>query len=99
MTGLFFIVGPTATGKSEIAADVALKIDAEVVNADAFQIYEGFPILSAKPDPKTLTRVPHHLIGTMSILQEMNAEIFRKMAIAAISDIHARRKSAIVCGG
>ena len=78
MKNVFFIVGPTATGKSEIAADVAREINAEIVNADAFQIYEGFEILSAKPDAATLVKASHHLIGALSILQEMNAEIFRR---------------------
>jgi len=50
MTRAFFIVGPTATGKSEIAADVACEVGAEIVNADAFQIYRGLDLLAAKPD-------------------------------------------------
>jgi tRNA A37 N6-isopentenylltransferase MiaA len=99
MNGVFFIVGPTAIGKSEVAADVARDIKAEIVNADAFQIYEGFEILSAKPDPTALAKVPHHLIGTMSILQEMNAEKFRRAASQAIQQIQARGKLAIVVGG
>ncbi len=99
MTGVFFIVGPTATGKSEIAADVAQALDAEIVNADAFQIYEGFPVLSAKPDEATLRKAPHHLVGTTSILQEMNAEKFRCAALDAISEIRSRGKLAIVAGG
>ena len=99
MRGVFFIVGPTATGKSEIAADVAREVDGEIVNADAFQIYEGFDLLSAKPDAATLAKAPHHLIGTMSILEDMNAEKFRRMALSVIQDIHARGKLAIVAGG
>ncbi len=99
MTGVFFIVGPTATGKSGLAADVASQIGAEVVNGDAFQIYEGFPILSAKPDTTTLARVPHHLIGTISISEEMNAEKFRQAANGAIEEIHFRGRPAIVSGG
>ena len=99
MRGVFFIVGPTATGKSEIAADVARELNAEIVSADAFQIYRGLDLLSAKPDAGTLTKVPHHLIGTMSILEEMNAEKFRKLALQAISEIHSRGKLAIVVGG
>src|SRR6266576_3192069 len=54
MKQTFFIVGPTATGKSEIAAEVAREIDAEIVSADAFQIYGGLDLLSAKPDPANL---------------------------------------------
>ncbi|HEX4638941.1 MAG TPA: tRNA (adenosine(37)-N6)-dimethylallyltransferase MiaA [Chthoniobacterales bacterium] len=96
---VFFIVGPTATGKSDIAADIAQRFDAEIVSADAFQIYHGFDLLSAKPDALTLAKVPHHLIGTMSILEEMNAAKFRTLALTAIHEIHSRGKMAIVAGG
>jgi tRNA dimethylallyltransferase len=99
LKGVFFIVGPTAAGKSVIAAEVVREVDAEIISADAFQIYRGFPLLTAKPDSATLAKTPHHLIGTMSILEEMNAEKFRKVALQTIADIHARRKSAIVVGG
>jgi tRNA dimethylallyltransferase len=99
MRDVFFIVGPTATGKSELAADVARELNAEIVSADAFQIYRGLDLLSAKPDAATLSRVPHHLIGSLSILEEMNADKFRKLALQAISDIHSRGKLAIVVGG
>src|SRR5256714_9646853 len=99
MHGVFFIVGPTATGKSEIAADVAHGLNAEIVSADAFQIYRGLDLLTAKPDAVTMAKVPHHLIGTMSILEQMNAEKFRKLALGAISEIHSRGKLAIVVGG
>jgi tRNA dimethylallyltransferase len=99
MRGVFFTVGPTATGKSEIAADVARELGAEIVSADAFQIYRGLDLLTAKPDTATRGKVPHHLIGAMSILEEMNAEKFRKLALGAISEIHSRGKPAIVAGG
>jgi tRNA dimethylallyltransferase len=99
MRDVFFIVGPTATGKSEIAADVARELDAEIVSADAFQIYRGLDLLTAKPDAATLGKAPHHLIGTMSILEEMNAEKFRKLALQTISEIHSRGKLAVVAGG
>jgi tRNA dimethylallyltransferase len=99
MRGVFFIVGPTATGKSDIAAEVAHSIDAEVISADAFQIYQGFEILSAKPSASILAKVPHHLIGTMPIHEEMNAEKFRREASRAINQIHARGKIALVVGG
>ncbi len=93
------MVGPTATGKSDLAADVARELDAEIVSADAFQIYRGFDLLTAKPDHAILAKVPHHLVGTVSILEEMNAEKFRKLALQAISEIHSRGKLAIVVGG
>ena len=99
MKNVFFIVGPTATGKSEIAADVAQEFDAEIVSADAFQIYRGQNLLTAKPGAQTFAKVPHHLVGTMSILAEMNAEKFRRLARRAVDEIHLRRKLAIVVGG
>ncbi len=99
MKKVFFIVGPTATGKSEIAAEVARELDAEIVSADAFQVYRGFDLLTAKPDAASLAKVPHHLIGTMSVLEELSAEKFRKLASQTIAEIHSRGKAAIVAGG
>jgi tRNA dimethylallyltransferase len=99
MKGVFFIVGPTATGKSDLAADVALRVDAEIVSADAFQIYKGLDLLTAKPDAATLVMVPHHLIGVASLTEEMNAEKFRRCALEAIAAIQAHGKRVIVAGG
>ncbi|HST29580.1 MAG TPA: tRNA (adenosine(37)-N6)-dimethylallyltransferase MiaA [Chthoniobacterales bacterium] len=99
MNGPFFIVGPTATGKSEVAADVASELGAEIVSADAFQIYRGLDLLTAKPDTATLAKVSHHLVGALSILEKMNAERFRTLALQAIGQIHSREKRAIVVGG
>jgi tRNA dimethylallyltransferase len=99
MKRAFFIVGPTASGKSELAADVAREIGAEIVSVDAFQIYRGLDLLTAKPDASTLTKVPHHLIGTMLLQEEMNAEKYRRGASRAIDEIHSRGRLAIVVGG
>src|ERR1700730_13439431 len=99
MTRVFFVVGPTATGKSDLAADLARSVDAEIVNADAFQIYRGLDLLTAKPDRATRAKAPHHLLGTKSIHEEMNAEKFHRLALAALDEIHSRRKIAIVVGG
>ncbi|HEX4706926.1 MAG TPA: tRNA (adenosine(37)-N6)-dimethylallyltransferase MiaA [Candidatus Udaeobacter sp.] len=99
MRRAFFIVGPTATGKSEPAADVARDIGAEIVSADAFQIYRGLDRLSAKPDDSTLAKAPHHLIGTMALSEEMNAEKYRRAASHGIEEINSRGKLAIVVGG
>src|SRR5215470_10663828 len=99
MNGTFFIVGPTATGKSELAADVASEIGAEIVSADAFQVYRGLDLLTAKPDASTLAKAPHHLIGTTSLHEEMNAEKYRRAASRVIEEINSRSKLAIVVGG
>jgi tRNA dimethylallyltransferase len=99
MTRAFFIVGPTATGKSEIAADVAREVGAEIVSADAFQIYRGLDLLTAKPDVSTLANAPHHLIGTVPFTEAMNAEKFRRLGLRAIDEINSRGRLAIVVGG
>ncbi len=99
MRQAFFIVGPTATGKSELAADVAREMAAEIVSADAFQIYRGLDLLTAKPDILTLAMAPHHLIGTIPLREEMNAEKYRRAASRAIEEIQSRDKLAIVVGG
>ena len=97
--GVFFIVGPTATGKSELAADAASDLNAEIVSADAFQIYRGLHLLTAKPDAATLAKARHHLVGSMPTLEAMNAEKFRRLALRAIGEIHSRGKLVIVVGG
>mgnify|MGYP001791920472 CR=1 FL=1 len=99
MTRVFFIVGPTATGKSNLAADVAFELGAEVVSADAFQVYRGLDLLSAKPNAATFAKAPHHLIGTIPLSEEMNAEKFRRVASPAMDEINSRGKLAIVVGG
>jgi tRNA dimethylallyltransferase len=99
MTRAFFIVGPTATGKSDLAAELARETEAEIVSADAFQVYRGLDLLTAKPNASTLAKAPHHLIGTTPLHEEMNAEKYRRAASLAIEEIHSRGKLAIVVGG
>ncbi len=99
MKRVFYLVGATAVGKSEIAAEVASICGGEIVNADAFQIYAGLNVLTAKPEPALLRQVPHHLVGHVSLGEEMNAERFRIAAIDAIEHIQLRGKPAFVVGG
>jgi len=93
------MVGPTATGKSQLAADVAVRLGGEIVNADAFQIYDGFDLLSAKPEKKILQAVPHHLIGAVPSNEEMSAARYRTLALSAIADINSRGKLPVLVGG
>ena len=95
MKRVFFIVGPTAVGKSGIAAEVARQAGAEIISADAFQIYRELDLLTAKPDPGTRAKAPHHLIGFMPLNEEMNVEKYRAAAEAII----LRGKPIIVVGG
>ena len=99
MRRTFFIVGPTATGKSDLAADVGHEMGAEIISADAFQIYRGLDLLTAKPDASTLAKAPHHLIGTAPLDEEMNAEKYRRAAMRVVDEINSRGRLAIVVGG
>jgi tRNA dimethylallyltransferase len=62
---MFFICGPTASGKSTLALKVARGLDGEIVNADAFQLYRGMDVLTAAPSAADRERVPHHLYGVL----------------------------------
>jgi tRNA dimethylallyltransferase len=95
----FIIVGPTAVGKTSLAIELAQQFDAEIVNADAFQIYRGLDILTAKPDSKAQGRIWHHLIGQVSLAETMSAVRFGELASTALADIHSRGKNAIIAGG
>ena len=99
MKRVFFIVGPTASGKSQLAAEIAAQCGAEIVSADAFQLYRGLPLLTAQPDAATLRKAPHHLIAAIPLTEEISAEKFRELALKAIAEIHARGKLALVVGG
>lgn len=93
------VVGPTASGKTELAIRLAESHGGEVVGADSVQIYAGFDIGSGKPTPEEQARAPHHLVGVADPLEPIEARRFAEMAEAAIADIRGRGKVPIVCGG
>ncbi len=96
---VFFIVGPTAVGKSEIAAEVASRCGGEVVGADAFQIYEGMPTLTAKPGRDVLMKAPHHLVGVVPLARSFDVAQYLETAARCIEEIASRGRLPIVCGG
>ena len=95
----FFLLGPTAIGKSELAVQLAERIGGEIVGADAFQIYEGLDILSAKPSAALRARVPHHLIGEVPLSRSFDVAAYRTAALERIADIAGRGAIPIICGG
>lgn len=95
----FYLVGPTAVGKTEIAAAVAERCGAEIISADAFGIYRGLPILTAKPTPATLARVPHHLVGEIPLAQAFDVAQFVALAHSRAQEIAARGRHVLVVGG
>ncbi|MBA3962237.1 MAG: tRNA (adenosine(37)-N6)-dimethylallyltransferase MiaA [Chthoniobacterales bacterium] len=99
MNTAFFIVGPTASGKSQIAADLAERCGGEVISADALQIYRGLPLLTAQPNETLLSQAPHHLLAAFPLTEEMSAAKFRELALHALAEIYARGKRVFVVGG
>ncbi len=95
----FFITGPTASGKSGIAVALAELAGGEVVNADAFQLYKGLDILTAKPSASECRRVPHHLFGVLEPGEACDAQKYREMAAPVIAGIVSRGRLPIIVGG
>ena len=93
------ILGPTASGKSELALAVAKKIGAEIISADSRQIYRELDIGAAKPSPETLQKVTHHFVNEKNIGESFTAGDFATEAIKRILDIHRKGKRAIIAGG
>jgi tRNA dimethylallyltransferase len=96
---LVCVVGPTASGKTDLALLVSEAVGGEVISADSVQIYRGFDIGSGKPTRAEMDRVPHHLIGTHDPLQPTSAADWARLAEAKITEIRERGKIPIVCGG
>ena len=97
--GAFFLAGPTAVGKTDVALAVAEACGGEIVGADAFQVYAGLDILTAKPPREALARVPHHLVGSVPLSEAFNVARYREAALAAMEDIRRRGRLPIVAGG
>lgn len=95
----FVIAGPTACGKSEIAVRLAERCGGEIVGADAFQIYEGLDLLTAKPGREMRERVPHHCLDVVPLTRRFDVAQFATLANQRITEIAARGKVPIVCGG
>jgi tRNA dimethylallyltransferase len=95
----FFLLGPTAVGKSTLAVEFAERAGGEIIGADAFQAYAGLDILSAKPSPELRARVPHHLIGEVPLTIAFDVAQWLACARECIAAIVARGRVPVVCGG
>ncbi|MDY7095261.1 MAG: tRNA (adenosine(37)-N6)-dimethylallyltransferase MiaA [Acidobacteriota bacterium] len=99
MPPIFAIVGPTATGKSDLAMRLARELDGEIINADALQVYRGFDLGTAKPSPEEQAEIPHHLIDILDPRERYSAGEFARRARLALEQIEARGRAALVVGG
>lgn len=93
------IVGPTASGKSAVAMEVAERIGAEIVNADAYQLYRGMDVGTAKPDPADQARVPHHLLDVLDVTEEVSVARYQQWGRHVLAELARRKVPAVVVGG
>ncbi|WP_340298624.1 tRNA (adenosine(37)-N6)-dimethylallyltransferase MiaA [Staphylococcus coagulans] len=93
------IVGPTASGKTELGVELAKEINGEVISGDSMQVYRGMDIGTAKVTESEMQGIPHHLINILNPDQTYSAYDFQQQARALITDITARGKTPIIVGG
>jgi len=96
---LILIVGPTAVGKTELAIQLAERLNGEIVSADSRLFYRGMDIGTAKPSHEEQARVPHHLIDIANPDEILSLAVFQQKAHDVIADIHTRRKLPFLVGG
>lgn len=99
MTPLLALLGPTASGKSALALEVAERVDGEIVTVDSAQIFVGLDVGTAKPTAEERARAPHHLIDVLPPTAQWTAADFAKAADGVIADVRARGRTPILCGG
>ena len=96
---LIAVVGPTATGKSELSLRLAKALGGEVVNADSMQLYLGMNIGTGKLTPEGRCGVPHHLLDVWDVTETASVSEYQRLARAAVGDIQSRGRAAILAGG
>jgi tRNA dimethylallyltransferase len=93
------VAGPTGAGKSLFAVELAIRLNGEILGADAYQVYAGMPLLTAQPNRELLAEVPHHLIGELPASESFDAATFADLARSKIAEITARGRVPILAGG
>ena len=96
---LIVILGPTASGKSELAVRLAKKFNGEVISADSRQVYKGMDIGTGKITKKEMQNIPHHLLNVTSPKRKFSVAQYRKLALKTLNKIFKKGKIPILCGG
>jgi len=94
-----YIAGPTASGKSAVALQLAARLGGEIISVDSMQVYRGLDIGTAKPPPQERAEIPHHLIDVRELNEPFDAAQFVRLAREAERDIVNRGRQPIYCGG
>jgi tRNA dimethylallyltransferase len=93
------LIGPTATGKSDLGVELALRLGGEVVNADAMQLYRGMDIGTAKLPPGERRGVAHHLLDVLDVTQPASVAAYQRAARAKVEELLAAGTVPILVGG
>ncbi|KAF0847666.1 tRNA (adenosine(37)-N6)-dimethylallyltransferase MiaA [Nocardia caishijiensis] len=93
------VVGPTATGKSDLALDLAERLDGEIVNIDAMQLYRGMDVGTAKLPRAQRRGIPHHLLDVLDVTETATVAAYQSAARTVVEDIMARGRTPVVVGG
>lgn len=93
------VLGPTASGKSSLAMQLAEMLDGEIISCDSMQVYKGMDIGTAKPTLQDREKIPHHLVDCFDIHTRYSASMFYELATKLISEIERRGKVPIIAGG
>ena len=96
---VIIICGPTATGKSDLALEVARKYNGEIINADSMQLYKGMDIGTAKLTVAERQGIPHHLLDILDVSQDASVASYQGLARAAVDQLRADGKAAVIVGG
>ena len=96
---VIIISGPTASGKTALAIEIARHFNTSIISADSRQCFRELNIGVAKPSPEQLSAVRHYFINSHSILEEVNASIFESLALSWCEEIFSRRDTLVMCGG
>ena len=98
-TKIWIIAGPTASGKTSLSIEVAKAFKTEIINFDSRQLYQEMNIGVARPSEEELTQIKHHLVGSHSVTDNVNAQSFRDHALDCLNDVVTRTGSAVLVGG
>ncbi|NNE28230.1 MAG: tRNA (adenosine(37)-N6)-dimethylallyltransferase MiaA [Saprospiraceae bacterium] len=96
---LIVVGGPTASGKTSLAIEIASLFETEIISADSRQFYREMNIGTAKPTSEELTSIPHHLVGHLSILQDYTVADFERDALKKLEEIFEKNEWAVLVGG
>lgn len=96
---VYVVCGPTATGKSDYAVELAQRIGGEVISADSRQVYRGMDLGTGKITKEEMKDIPHHMLDIRDPSEDFSVEEFQKLAFEKIDEIISRGKTPIICGG